>query len=165
MPTVALINGHAFAGGFMAAMYHDYRVQNPKKGFLCLNEIMLQIPLGPPMRTVFLDKVKDAPTIRSIIVEGKRFSAQEALSAGIVDSLGGLQEAVKLVHDRNLLDIGKSSAFVPLKEGLWSRTLDAIDNKQANEAFDNRLQEWKESYPKEAQKRVQQWEAQKGSKL
>jgi enoyl-CoA hydratase/carnithine racemase len=165
MPTVALINGHAFAGGFMTAMYHDYRVQNPKKGFLCLNEIVLQIPLTTPMRTVFLDKVKDAPTIRSIIVEGKRFSAQEALGAGIVDSLGGLQEAVKLIHDRNLLDIGKSSAFVALKEGLWSRTLEAIDNKKANEAFDARVQEWKYTYSTEAQKRVQQWEGQKGSKL
>ena len=36
MPTVALINGHAFAGGLMTAMMHDYRIMNPQKGFVCL---------------------------------------------------------------------------------------------------------------------------------
>ncbi|KAH8692032.1 enoyl-CoA hydratase/isomerase family protein [Talaromyces proteolyticus] len=165
MPTVALVNGHAFAGGFMTAMYHDFRVQNPSKGFVCLNEIVLEIPLTPPMRTVFLDKIKDGPTIRSIIVEGKRFAGQEALRLGIVDALGGLEEAVKFVHERKLLDIGKSSAFVALKEGLWKRTLDAIDNKEANDAFDKRNQDWRENYVSEAQKRVQLWESKKGAKL
>ena len=29
MPTVALLNGHAFAGGFITAMMHDYRIMNP----------------------------------------------------------------------------------------------------------------------------------------
>ncbi|RMZ86378.1 hypothetical protein DV736_g6399, partial [Chaetothyriales sp. CBS 134916] len=36
MPTIALINGHAFAGGLMTAMMHDYRIMNPHKGFLCI---------------------------------------------------------------------------------------------------------------------------------
>jgi enoyl-CoA hydratase/carnithine racemase len=39
MPTVALLNGHAFAGGLMTAMMHDYRIMNPHKGFVCLNEL------------------------------------------------------------------------------------------------------------------------------
>ena len=33
MPTIALLNGHAFAGGLMLAMHHDYRIMNPSKGF------------------------------------------------------------------------------------------------------------------------------------
>ena len=46
-PTVALLNGHAFAGGAMTAMMHDYRVMNPHKGYFCLNElddVSLKIP-------------------------------------------------------------------------------------------------------------------------
>lgn len=45
MPTIALMNGHAFAGGLMLAMYHDYRVFNPARGFLCLNELDFGYPL------------------------------------------------------------------------------------------------------------------------
>ena len=39
MPTLALMNGHAFAGGLMTAMFHDYRIMNPHKGYVCLNEL------------------------------------------------------------------------------------------------------------------------------
>ncbi|KZZ97331.1 Crotonase, core [Moelleriella libera RCEF 2490] len=38
MPTVALLNGHTFAGGLMLAQTHDYRLAPSPKGFLCLNE-------------------------------------------------------------------------------------------------------------------------------
>ncbi|OLL23853.1 Enoyl-CoA delta isomerase 1, peroxisomal [Neolecta irregularis DAH-3] len=39
MPTVAAVTGHAFAGGWMLAMCHDYRVGNEKKGWFSLNEL------------------------------------------------------------------------------------------------------------------------------
>lgn len=148
----------------MIAMYHDYRVQNPAKGFLCLNEIALGIPLTPPMRTVFMEKIQNGPLIRSIVIEGKRFAAQEALNAGIVDALGGLPETIQLVHQRGLLKIGTSPSFVALKERLWSRILDAIDNNATIEATDERRHQKTEAFLAEGKTRIQQWEA-KGSKL
>lgn len=39
IPTIAAINGHAFAAAFAVAMGHDYRVMNGNRGFLCMNEI------------------------------------------------------------------------------------------------------------------------------
>lgn len=165
MPTLALVNGHAFAGGFMTAMYHDYRVQNPSKGFLCLNEIALGIPLRAPMRSVFLEKIKNGPLVRSIILEGRRFTGPQALDAGIVDALGGLPEAIKLVHERGLLKIGKSPAYALLKEGMWSRVLDSIDHVDAWHEEDERKREKSEICSAEAGKRIEQWEAKKGSKL
>lgn len=35
MPTIALLNGHAFAGGLMLAMHMDYRVMNPRGLRVC----------------------------------------------------------------------------------------------------------------------------------
>lgn len=49
MPTVAVLNGHAFAGGFMLAMHHDYRVFAGDRGYMCINELEFGAPLLPPM--------------------------------------------------------------------------------------------------------------------
>lgn len=161
MPTIALINGHAFAGGFMIAMYHDYRIQNPKRGFLCLNEIVLGIPLKPPMRSVFMVKVQDGAVIRSMILEGKRFTAQEALEAKIVDGLGDLPEALRLIHDKSLLEIGRSPSFVPLKERLWASVLDSIDQLTRQEGDDESRAEKTVAASQLGKTRVQQWKKSK----
>ena len=72
MPTLALVNGHAFAGGLMLAMMQDYRVMNPHKGFLCLNELELGVELRPPMVGVFREKVS-ASALRKMLLEAHRF--------------------------------------------------------------------------------------------
>ncbi len=41
MPTVAAINGHAYAGGCMLAMAHDRRVMVSGRFRLCLNEVLI----------------------------------------------------------------------------------------------------------------------------
>ena len=78
MPTVALLNGHAFAGGFMVAMMHDYRIMNPHKGYLCLNELELGVGLRPPMLSIFREKIS-AATLRKIILEAYRFKVSHLL--------------------------------------------------------------------------------------
>lgn len=159
MPTIALINGHAFAGGFMIAMYHDYRIQNPKRGFLCLNEIALGIPLTPPMRSIFMNKVQDGAVIRSMILEGKRFTAQEALEGKIVDGVGELPEAIDFVQKRGLLKIGSSPSFVPLKERLWAEVLDTIDNLKEWDGADEERAKRSVAVAEAGKGKVQKWES------
>jgi Delta3-Delta2-enoyl-CoA isomerase len=72
MPTVALVNGHAFAGGLMLAMMHDYRIMNPHRGFVCLIGLELGYSLRPPMLSVFREKVSPT-TLRRMILEAVRF--------------------------------------------------------------------------------------------
>jgi len=72
MPTVALLNGHAFAGGLMLAMFHDYRIMNPHKGYVCLNEVELGVELRPGMSAVFRQKM-EPQTYRRMVLEGVRF--------------------------------------------------------------------------------------------
>lgn len=72
MPTVALLNGHAFAGGLMLALMQDYRVMNPHRGFLCLIGLELGYSLRPPMMSIFREKV-GAPVLRRLVLEAVRF--------------------------------------------------------------------------------------------
>ncbi len=61
-PTVAVVNGHAFAAGLMLAMHHDYRVMNPERGFACLNELDFGAPLRPPMSAIFARRRPTRPS-------------------------------------------------------------------------------------------------------
>jgi Delta3-Delta2-enoyl-CoA isomerase len=133
MPTVALINGHAFAGGLMLAMFHDYRIQNPSKGFLCLNELEFGAPLKPPMASIFREKLSSPLTYRNMVIEAKRFTAQDALKEGIIDGLGGLDEALQLINQRNLIAKGKSASYRTLKEEMYRQTIGYLDNHEDSE--------------------------------
>ncbi|RKP23473.1 enoyl-CoA hydratase/isomerase [Syncephalis pseudoplumigaleata] len=87
MPTVAAINGHAFAGGLMFAMAHDYRVMRSDRGFLCLNEIDMPAPLTPGMLAVVRAKFPDPASLRNCLLQAHRFGATEALKLGLVDAI------------------------------------------------------------------------------
>ncbi|KAF5095356.1 hypothetical protein D0Z03_001851 [Geotrichum reessii] len=95
-PTIAVVNGHGFAAGFMVAACHDYRVMNPDKGFLCMNEVAFGADLLPPMMSIFRVKF-GAQLSRKITQEGHRFTSKEALEVGIIDARGGMPEAELLI--------------------------------------------------------------------
>src|SRR5512144_1551091 len=57
LPTVAAINGHAFAGGGMFALAHDYRVMRADRGFFCLPEVDLGMGLAPGMMALVQTKL------------------------------------------------------------------------------------------------------------
>lgn len=83
LPTVAALNGHAFAGGAMLALACDFRVMRTDRGFFCIPEIDLGLPLAPGMASLIQAKL---PRIAAheAIVTGKRYGGAEALERGIV---------------------------------------------------------------------------------
>ncbi|CAG8620020.1 13271_t:CDS:2 [Ambispora leptoticha] len=85
IPTVAAINGHAFAGGCMMALAHDYRVMRKDRGYICMNEVDIPSPLHPGMAAILRVKIANAKTFRDAILQGHRFNAQEALDREFVD--------------------------------------------------------------------------------
>ncbi|KAK3320722.1 ClpP/crotonase-like domain-containing protein [Cercophora scortea] len=125
MPTIALLNGHAFAGGLMLAMHHDYRVMNPAKGFVCVNELDFGVPLKPGMSSIFRLKLS-ADTYRSLVLEAHRFGGPEAKQAGIVDVLGGLDEVLALVAARKLTEKGKTGIYGIMKAEMYKESVDLL---------------------------------------
>ena len=82
--TVAAVNGHAFAGGAMLASAHDFVVMRNDRGFWCLPEVDLGLPLTPAMHAV-LSAHLPPKTLAEAALTGRRYSAPEALKAGIID--------------------------------------------------------------------------------
>ncbi|KEF61079.1 uncharacterized protein A1O9_02644 [Exophiala aquamarina CBS 119918] len=126
MPTVALMNGHAFAGGLMTAMFHDYRIMNPHKGFLCLNELDFGAALQPTMASVFRVKL-GMSTFRSMVLESRRFPALEALKEGMIDGLGGLDETLAFIKEFKLIDKAQGTSYGRIKEELYREVIKDID--------------------------------------
>ncbi|KAK4205744.1 ClpP/crotonase-like domain-containing protein [Triangularia verruculosa] len=122
MPTIALLPGHAFAGGLMLAMHHDYRVMNPSRGFACVNELEFGVPLKAPMSSIFRLKLP-AATYRDLVLEAKRFSGEEAVRGGLVDRVGGLEEVLQLVRERKLTDKAKTGIYGLLKTEMYRESV------------------------------------------
>jgi enoyl-CoA hydratase/carnithine racemase len=81
--TVAAMNGHAFAGGAMLACAHDFIVMRDDRGYWCLPEVDLGLPLSPAMYAVVAAHVPE-PTLRDALLSGRRYDSAAALTAGIV---------------------------------------------------------------------------------
>ena len=162
MPTIALMNGHAFAGGLFLALHHDYRFQNPSKGFLCLNEVHFGAMLPSPMAGIVKAKVSNAATVRSLITEGKRFNAQEALAQGITDGTGGLDEVLKFIQDRSLTKLGQMNVYGALKEDTYREALHLLDSHESNDRWRAGLEDSKAIMAEERARRVEAWGASNG---
>lgn len=138
IPTIAAINGHAFAAGFGLACSHDYRVMNAKRGYLCMNEIDFGAPLPFGLQKALASKISDQKTMRKIVLEGHRFSAKEAYEAGIVDVLAEspqdtLDKAVELAGRFKIK--AKMNAYGSNKQVIYADAIKVMrtSNDDANE--------------------------------
>ncbi|MET0148562.1 MAG: enoyl-CoA hydratase/isomerase family protein [Acidimicrobiales bacterium] len=82
--TVAALNGHAFAAGAMLAMTHDARVMRADRGFWCLPEADMGVPLAPGMTALIAARLPIATAHRAIMT-AHRWGGDDAVTAGIVD--------------------------------------------------------------------------------
>ncbi|KAK0704759.1 ClpP/crotonase-like domain-containing protein [Lasiosphaeris hirsuta] len=128
MPTVALLNGHAFAGGLMLAMHHDYRVMNAARGFACINELEFGVPLKPAMSAVFRLKLP-AATYRTLVLEAHRFDGVAAVAGGIADAVGGLDEVLALVAQRKLTTKAKTGVYGFLKAEMYRESVELLSEE------------------------------------
>ncbi|MDF2442548.1 MAG: Delta3-Delta2-enoyl-CoA isomerase [Subtercola sp.] len=135
LPTVAAIQGHCYAAGAMLAVAHDYRIMREDRGFLCFPEIDIAVPFTPGMADLVAGKLSPQ-TARDAMLFGTRYTAPDALRAGIVDEVA----AADAVADRAIALaaslVGKDAATLrAIKQGVHARTLDSLRNDPANTAL------------------------------
>jgi len=85
VPTLAIINGHAYAGGLILALCHDFRIMHDGKRKICLSELNLGMAL-PTAYNVITKATVDIQTFRKIHY-AHTYSAREALEDRIVQDL------------------------------------------------------------------------------
>ncbi|MFY9888919.1 MAG: enoyl-CoA hydratase/isomerase family protein [Streptosporangiaceae bacterium] len=85
-PTVAAVNGHAFGGGALLAIAHDFAVMRADRGYWCMPEADLGLPLTPEYVSLLQTRLP-ARTLHEALVTGKRYGGRDALDAGIVQEV------------------------------------------------------------------------------
>ena len=93
-PSVAAVNGHAFAAGAFLALSLDYRIMREDRGWISISEVDAGVPIPDPMMGILRGKVPPA-TVRDAILTGKRYTADEALAAGLVDGKASESELLE----------------------------------------------------------------------
>jgi enoyl-CoA hydratase/carnithine racemase len=135
VPTVAAVNGHAFAGGGMFALAHDHVLMREDRGFWCVNELLLRMRFTPGMQALLSSRLP-IPTARRAILTAHRFAGPEALTGGIADALHSEQElvpsAIELAHS---LAATAHPTLKILKEDLFPGALTALRSGAAPAAF------------------------------
>jgi len=132
VPTVAAMNGHAFAAGAMLALAHDYRVMRADRGFFCLPEVDIKIPLAPGMNALI--KCRLSPTVfRDTVLTGKRIGGMEAKQLAIVDEAVPLDQVLpKAIEIASGLAAKDRGIYRTLKRGMYAEAIGLLERGVVN---------------------------------
>ena len=129
-PVVAALNGHTFAGGLFLAAHMDFRFMRADRGWICLPEVDINIPLMPGMIAV-CQAVMPPQGFRALYYTGKRFTGPEAVALGFADGVYSAEELVpKCVEFAAVLAQKKTATYAEMKRrtrGEMVRLLDEVD--------------------------------------
>jgi enoyl-CoA hydratase/carnithine racemase len=126
LPTIAALNGHAFAGGGMLALTHDFVVMREDRGWFCLPEVDLGMQFTPGMSALIQARLSKA-TAHEAMISGRRYTAPEAIAAGIAQRCapedGVLPAAIDWARTFAAKD-GRNVARI--RKGMYGPVLDAL---------------------------------------
>lgn len=128
VPTVAAVQGHAFAAGAMLALAHDQRVMRAERGYFCLPEVDIAIPFTDGMTALITSKLAQ-PTVHEVMTTGTRYGGELAAERGIVAAAVTEQELLGAAVARALPLAAKSGATLgTIKRGLYACALATLMN-------------------------------------
>ncbi|KAF8969252.1 ClpP/crotonase-like domain-containing protein [Flammula alnicola] len=118
IPTIAAINGHCYAGGFMLSLVCDYCVMtdgSSRNAWLCMNEVHFGASWPHSFAALLSAKIGDHRLHRKIALEGHRFTPAEALQDGILDYIVKGKTADVLAKAEEIADKFSGNASM----GVW----------------------------------------------
>lgn len=128
VPTVAAVQGHAFAGGAMLALAHDERVMRADRGYFCLPEVDIGIPFTPGMSALIASRLS-ARVAHEAMTTGRRYGGEDALREGIVDQAVPEGDVLGRAVDRASELAGKDPTTLGMiKRRLYEATLASLRN-------------------------------------
>jgi enoyl-CoA hydratase/carnithine racemase len=126
VPTVAAVQGHAFAAGAMLAVAHDRIVMREDRGYFCVPEVDIRIPFTPGMTALLTARLSHT-TAHEAMTTGRRYGGPDALAAGIAHEVAPEGEVV----DRAVAwAAGQSAKHGPtlgeIKRRMYASTLETL---------------------------------------
>ena len=115
----------------MLALAHDWRVMRTDRGFFCLPELDLGMPLPVGMRSLIKEKL-GAQVFRDSILTAARFGAEDCVRLGIVDQAAAEVDVLASAVERVRPLAGKSrEAFKALKRGMYAELIEDLTGPRA----------------------------------
>jgi enoyl-CoA hydratase len=141
IPTVAAVNGHAIAGGFILAIACDYRIGTTAECKIGVTESRAGIPFPVSTMEVLLAELSQ-PVARKMTLVGRNFGPEEAFRNGILDELQSperlLSRAQEVARDLSTMP---REAYAQIKHQLRGKTISRI-RKVIDEGSDPLLNLW-----------------------
>lgn len=126
LPTVAALNGHAYAAGALLAFAFDERVMRADRGFLCLPEVDIGVGLTPGLAR--LAAVRTTPRVAvGTILQGRRYGGEEAVAAGLAEAAVPLENVRATAVERAAALTGKAGPTLGVvKRNLYADVVEAL---------------------------------------
>lgn len=135
LPTVAALNGHTFAGGAFLALTHDFRVMRADRGFFCLPEVDLGMPLSPGMLALIASRMTP-PVSRDSILTGARWGGTECVARGVVDEAVRPAEVLPRAIARAAgLAVKDRRAYGRLKRAMYAEAIALLESARMPEGY------------------------------
>lgn len=126
VPTIAAMNGHAFAGGGLLALAHDVRVMRTDRGYFCLPEVDIAVPFTEGLAGIV--RARLAPKVaHEAMITGRRYTADDALQLGIVDDKAAEADVLPRALERARALAGKDATTLrAIKRNAYAGLLDEL---------------------------------------
>ena len=135
--TVAAINGHAFGAGAQLAVAHDFAIMRADRGYFCMPELDMRVPLHPGMIAILQARLP-VRTCHEVVATARRYGGEDALTWGIVDAAVAADQVIPTAVSRARELASKAHPVLrTIKRGLYPKVLEALEIP-----LDGAMREW-----------------------